>query len=67
MKLILLNLFILISTCEIKPDFWYSAQKNELEAQLTALQKQYETQITKIDLTRDIEDLLEDLNQVLGN
>ena len=51
MKLILLNLFILISTCEIKPDFWYPAQKNELEAQLTAWQKQYETQITKIDLT----------------
>ena len=51
MKLILLNLFILISTCEIKPDFWYSAQKNELEAQLTAWQKQSEAQVAKINST----------------
>jgi AmmeMemoRadiSam system protein B/uncharacterized protein (TIGR00296 family) len=51
MKLIFLNLFILISCCEIPPDFWYSDQKNELAAQLATWQKKYEKEITKNNLS----------------
>jgi AmmeMemoRadiSam system protein B len=51
MKLIFLNLFILINCCEIPPNFWYSAQKNELRAQLLTWEKKYKQQLSRNNLS----------------